>query len=73
MNSYRSRYAHVGDVADTRRCIAPSFSTTEAVTLSYTIARMRDDLAIYFFGMCLAEVKKPRDYTRFHEINTEIL
>ncbi|MEA3323667.1 MAG: hypothetical protein U9Q37_00790 [Euryarchaeota archaeon] len=24
-------------------------------------------------GMCLAEVEKPRDYTRLHEINTEIL
>ena len=28
---------------------------------------------MYMKCMCLAEVKKPRDYTRFHEINTEIL
>ena len=26
-----------------------------------------------FQCMCLVVVKKPRDYTRFHEINTEIL
>ncbi len=35
MNSYRSEYLHADDVADTRKCIAPSFSETETVTLSY--------------------------------------